>query len=220
MESVARELSHAELLALFQDVPFGFEPGTAFLYNNSGYYLLGMILEEVTGDSYAEHLASSLFEPLGLTRTRYGSSTDIIPNRAQGYRVTEEGQLENDWAIGMSQPGAAGALLSTAGDLVRWQLALVSGQVVSEDSYVEMTAPYLLADMRESAYGFGLMRGELDGRRVVSHGGGIFGFNSYLAHYPDEELSVAVISNSEAYSSQELAERIARLALASHPTGG
>ncbi len=209
---VSLELDHQELLALFQDEPFDFAPGERFLYNNSGYYLLGMILEEVSEKSYADLVQTELVQRLGLKRTRYGSNTDLIKNRAQGYQMAD-GELANDALIGMSQPGAAGALLSTAQDLVRWQQALVSGKVVSPDSYQLMTTPFMLNDGSETKYGFGLGLGVMDGHPVVQHGGGIFGFNSMLAYYPEEELSVAVISNSEAFPSGGLAARIARAAL-------
>lgn len=213
-EHMARDVSHAEMLSFFEDLPLEFPPGEGFEYNNSGYYLLGMIVEEVSGTTYADYVRTRLCEPLGLARTRYGSNADIIPNRAQGYRMNGAGELENDQMISMSHPAAAGALLSTAGDLVRWQLALTAGRVVSPESYEEMTTPYLLPDMGETGYGFGLFVGTLDGRRNVYHGGGIPGFNSMLYHFPEEELSVAVISNSDDYSAQGLAQAIAREAFA------
>ena len=109
-------------------------------YSNTGYYLLGMVIENVAEESYADHMQRVFFEPLGLERTRYGSNRDLIENRAQGYQVID-GALANDDLIGMSQPGAAGALLSTASDLVRWKLALVSGEIVDPATYVEMTLP-------------------------------------------------------------------------------
>ena len=211
------DLTHDELLAGFEDEPFQFEPGAAFAYNNSGYYLLGMIIERVAQQSYADYVEAELFEPLGLTRTRYGSNADIIENRAQGYRIVE-GELQNDQLISMNQPGAAGALISNARELVEWQLALVAGKVVEPESYAEMTMPFMLDDGSETTYGFGLVLGELDGRRLVQHGGGIHGFNSMLLHLPEEAISVAVISNCEQLSSQEVAIAIARLALETEPS--
>jgi CubicO group peptidase (beta-lactamase class C family) len=120
----------------------------------------------------------------------------VIPNRAQGYAF-EGGRHLNDGLLAMSQPGAAGALLSTASDLVRWQQAFVSGRLVSAESYAEMTLPYMLADGRETDYGMGLQLQTLAGQRCVWHGGGIDGFNSVLLYWPDAELHVAVISSSE-----------------------
>ncbi len=212
LKTVPLELTHEELLTLLRGESFDFAPGERFLYNNTGYYLLGMIIEEVTGKSYADHLRAGLLSPLGLTRTRYGSNMELIENRAQGYRMID-GELANDALIGMSQPGAAGAILSTAQELVQWQLALVGGEVVSPQSYELMTTPYVLNDGKETKYGFGLGLGAHAGQRAVRHGGGINGFNSMLAYYPEAQLSVAVISNSEACSAGSLAHAIAKALL-------
>ena len=122
-----------------------------------------MVLENVSGKGYAELVDAMFFEPLGLESMRYGSFEDIIPDRAQGYSVAQ-GELRNDAFMSMTAPGAAGALLASAGDLVRWQLALVSGKVVSQESYAEMTTPFLLADLSETPYGLGLGLGEAAGR--------------------------------------------------------
>jgi D-alanyl-D-alanine carboxypeptidase len=192
----SHELADEELVALFKDLPLEFAPGERWNYSNSGYYLLGMVVAEVSGKPYARSLEETFFTPLGLERTRYDSNSDVIPNRAQGYAF-EGGRHHNDGLIGMSQPGAAGALLSTAGDLVRWQQALVSGRVVSGESYAEMTLSYMLTDGRETNYGMGLQLDTLAGQRCVWHGGGIDGFNSVLLYWPDAELHVAVISSSE-----------------------
>ncbi len=210
------ELTHAELLALVKDAPFDFEPGTDWHYNNTGYYLLGMVIEKVTGRSYAEHLQAELCAPLGLSRTRYDSNRELISNRAQGYTLAGE-QLVNDQIIGMAQPGAAGGILSTAGDLVRWQMALSSGEVVQPESFARMCTPTVLPNGHDTSYGFGLRMDEWAGIPRVQHGGGIFGFNSMLLWLPSEDLHVAVISNGEPLSSAELADAIANEVLGIEP---
>ena len=203
------ELDHAELLAMVAERPFDFPPGRSYRYNNTGYYLLGVLIENVSGVSYPEFVSRELTTPLGLAHTRYGSNSDVIPDRAQGYRLVE-GELKNDELIGMSQPGAAGALLSTASDLVAWDIALRAGRVVRPETYEEMTLPFLLEDARETEYGFGLFLADRDGRPCVSHGGGIKGFNSFLAHYPEHGVTIAVLSNSEGFDSSEVELEIAR----------
>ncbi len=207
-ESRPLELTHDELLALVKDAPFEFEPGSDWRYSNTGYYLLGMVIEKVAGRSYAEQLQAELCAPLGLARTRYDSNRDLIENRAQGYTL-DDGQLVNDQVIGMAQPGAAGGILSTAGDLVRWLLALCSGKVVQPESFARMCAPTVLPNGHDTRYGFGLGMDEWGGKPRVQHGGGIFGFNSMLFWLPDEDLHVAVISNGETLSSAKLADAIA-----------
>ena len=212
MDVVARELTHEQMLALWQDQPLEFAPGERWRYSNSGYYLLGIVIEKASGMSYADYLRTEFFEPLQLARTRYDSNEEVLLNRAQGYAFGD-GKFWNDRLIGMSQPGAAGALISTARDLVRWQLALVSGRVVKPESYEEMTLPFLLNSGAETTYGMGLSFEKLSGRTCVSHGGGIFGFNSMLSYFPEAKLSIAVISNSEALPSQAVEAELAKALL-------
>ena len=207
------ELSHEELLALVAGKPFDFEPGTAWHYDNPGYCLLGMLLEHVHSLPSAEDEQLEIASPLQLRHTLYDDQRALIADRAQGYGFVD-GKLCNDLHLGMSQPGAAGGLLSTGGELVRWSMALAGGEVVSPASYRRMTTPCVLPDGRDTGYGFGLMVGDFDGRRTVQHGGGIFGFNSELLHVVDDDLHVAVISNGERVSAAKLAEAIVREVLA------
>ncbi len=206
------ELSHQELLALVAGKPFDFEPGAQWSYNNTGYYLLGMVLEKVFGKSYAQVVQDELCAPLQLAHTRYDVSQELIKGRAQGYGFAD-GKRANDALLGMSQPGAAGALLSTGGDLVRWSMALAGGKVVTAANYTRMTTPLVLGNGRDTGYGFGLMVGEFSGQRVVQHGGGIHGFNSMLLHVVPADLHIAVISNSERASADKLAQDLTRAVL-------
>ena len=206
--SVARELTVEELLDFVKDETFEFEPGKKFAYNNTAYYMLGPIIEQASGMSYCDYIQTEFFEPLGLTRTRCDFNADIIPNRAQGYGLADE-RLVNDGLIGMDNPGAAGMLISTARDLVRWNMALMNGKVVSPDSLEQMMTPFLLPNGENTGYGFGLGMDDFEGHRRISHGGGIYGFNSMLACYPDDDVYVAVISNSTAASAGNLAREIA-----------
>jgi D-alanyl-D-alanine carboxypeptidase len=206
------ELKHEELLALVKDKPFDFEPGSDWRYNNTGYYLLGMALEKASGKSYAVHVKKTLFEPLGLKRTRYDSNSELIKNRAQGYTLVL-GRLVNDQPLGVAQPGAAGGLISTGGDLVRWQMALTSGRVVKPESYALMTTPTVLPNGKDTGYGFGLMIDTFEGKKRIQHGGGIFGFNSMLLWLPGDDVHVAVISNGEPLSSGKVANDVTYAAL-------
>ncbi len=202
------ELTHDELLGIVAGKPFDFEPGTQWAYNNTAYYMLGMIVEKVSGLPYEEALATELLEPLGLGRTRRDSNTDLVKNRAQGYTLAGPGLVVNDQVLGTNQPGAAGFLLSTGSDLVRWQMALTSGNVVSSESFARMTTPTVLQSGKSTGYGFGLAIDEFAGKRRIQHGGGIFGFNSMLLWIPDDDLHVAVVSNGEPLSSAKIADEI------------
>lgn len=205
------ELTPAEVVATFKNHAPDFEPGAKWSYSNSGYYLLGEIVAKVSGKPYAKFVKEEFFTPLGL-RTRYESNRDVIPNRAQGYSF-EKGTIVNDLSMGADVPGAAGSLLSSAEGLVRWNLALTSGKVVSAKSYEQMTTKTALPDGKSKGYGFGLGIDEWEGRTVISHGGGIFGFLSQLSYYPKDHLTVAVISNCDGLGPAKIAEAIATAAL-------
>lgn len=199
-------------MGLVSSKPFDFAPGEQYLYNNSGYYLLGMIIEQVTGESYRAYMQTDVFDRLGLAATTYCDERRIIKHRAEGYEH-EDGELVNDEFLSMDQPFAAGALCSDVLDLLKWQRALEHGEVVSEASYRQMTTPGALIDGTRLEYGFGLSLGELEGHRRVRHGGGINGFRTMLARYPDDDLSIVVLTNTPGPTAGRVAERIARLVL-------
>jgi CubicO group peptidase (beta-lactamase class C family) len=198
------------VLDTIQKHPFDFAPGEQYAYNNSGYYLLGVIIEAVTGVSYAEHMQETVFEPLGLEATRYcgyGAAPVPVGHVATGSRL-EPAALED-----ISYPGAAGGLCSTAGDLLDWQEALVSGRVMTPDAYRMMVTPTVLGTGDTIGYGFGLGIGSFDDHAAVYHGGGIPGFNAYLAYYPEDRLGVAVVANTTSTPVGEIEEAVARAAL-------
>jgi D-alanyl-D-alanine carboxypeptidase len=206
------DTSHGELLAQFKDEPFDFEPGAKWLYNNSGYYLLGMIIEKASGQTYAQYLDENIFKPLAMSATRYGHTRPLIRRRAMGYRYALGG-LVNDDPLSMDAPGAAGALVSTVLDLIKWHQALESGQLLSSASYEAMYQPTKLADGKTRPYGYGWGVGELAGHRKLSHGGGINGFSTMIARYPDDRLAVIVLSNTVSANSGALEKKIAKVLL-------
>jgi D-alanyl-D-alanine carboxypeptidase len=206
------DLTDEELVAIFSSEPFNFEPGERYRYNNSAFYLLGMIIGEASGEPYREYLNAHLFGPLGLTGSSYCDERPIIRRRAEGYEYVD-GELLNDEPLSMNQPGAAGALCSTVVDLLSWTSALRAGRVVSPASYDLMTTPATLNDGSETSYGFGLGLGSLVGHPSVSHGGGINGFSTMLAHYPNADLDVVVLSNTPGAHVGRVSETIAKWAL-------
>lgn len=209
---MATPVSLAELVGYFSGKPLEFEPGSKWSYSNSGYVLLGAILEQVSGQTYADYLHEHAWTPLGLTSTRYCDDEPTLPNDAAGYQQ-KDGQLAPSEPISMTTPYAAGALCSTVGDLVRWTTALHDHVVVSEASYLAMTTPVTLSDGTTAPYGFGLGLGQLEGHAVVSHGGGINGFVSDVAYYPADALTVVVLVNTESDAAAVGARRIARALL-------
>ena len=171
-----------------------------------------MIIEKVSGKDYCAYLQDEFFGPLGLTHSRCDSNTEIIKGRAQGYAVVD-GKMVNDRGLATGTTFAAGGLLASASDLVVWADALAAGKVVSPASYKLMSTPFKRADGTLSEYGFGLVIESFDGHARISHGGDIFGFNSMLARFPDDGVTIAVISNSLPISSTRVANRLGREAL-------
>lgn len=211
--AVARlDLSEDELMDLFADLEFDFEPGADYNYNNSAYYLLGVILGKVTGTPYPQYIERSLMEPLGLDRTLYCDTRRIVEDRAHGYAY-DHGELVNAEFISMANPGAAGALCSTVGDLVRWTELLFDGHVVRPSSLEAMTTPTGLNTGDTASYGFGLGLGEMEGHRRIAHGGGINGFASYLSRYPEADLTIAVLTNASGGNASGIEQALARTAL-------
>jgi CubicO group peptidase (beta-lactamase class C family) len=211
---VAKELSVDELVAVFKDLPVEFGPGERYAYNNSGYVLLGAIIEEASGIGYEEFVQKRIFEPLGMTRSYYGSHSRIIPDRVSGYGG-EPGDYQNARYLSMTQPYSAGSLLSTVEDLLRWNTALFGGKVVSEESLKKMTTPYELNDGESTGYGYGLLVNDIRGKPAIGHGGGIFGFSTSALYIPEEKIFAAVLSNNTGASRNPtmLATRLAAVAL-------
>jgi CubicO group peptidase (beta-lactamase class C family) len=194
-EIMMRDLPRDSLVAKFEAASLEFEPGTAQIYNNSAYFLLGLIIAKASGEPYEEFVKKHLFEPLGMARSYYCDERAVVARRAHGYDqgpkgLAQKGYLDHQW------PYAAGSLCSTAGDLVRWNQALHGGKVVSAASYADMTTPDPLVDGTPIRYGMGLMVMDDNGRRALTHGGGINGFLSDGWYYPDEDLIVVVLQNS------------------------
>jgi CubicO group peptidase (beta-lactamase class C family) len=198
------------LLAFTAKDTVNFAPGSKWRYDNTGYVLLGMILDRTTGAKYPQYLDDHFFKPLGLGSTMYCSTEPIIKHRAQGYGRQGK-QLVNAAYLGMSQPYSAGALCSTVGDLVKWTRALHSGAVVSPASFVQMTTPTGPAAAR--GYGFGLGVDSVGGHRRIGHGGGINGFLSHAAYYPGDSLTVVVFANTSPSRVDVIARNVARIVL-------
>ena len=185
----------AQLIAFFQNEPLDFEPGTGWKYNNSGYLLLGAIIEKVSGKTYEDFLAETIFRPLGMERTRYGSDGPLIAGRVAGYQRTPGG-IVNAPYLSMTLPFSAGSLVSTVDDLAKWQAALDKDELLSAESRRRMWTPVTLPDGRATRYGFGWGIWSYEGHAVVEHGGSINGFVSANMRWPDDRIYVAVLSNA------------------------
>ena len=201
-------VSPEQILASIKDKPFDFKPGEQFAYNNSGYFLLGLIIERDSGESYAKYLAEQFFTPLKMTSTSF---CGVAPNTAIPRGYSSKGfELIKAPVATMSVSFAAGALCSTVGDLLVWQQALANGKALSPASLQQMTALTKLASGEFLEYGFGLWVSKYQGHRAIWHAGGISGFNSQMAHYPDERLTIVVLTNTFPAGAEEIERGIAR----------
>ena len=193
-----------QLVARFRDKPLNFQPGEKWEYSNSGYVLLGYLLEKISGQRYQDFVRDNLFAPLGMTESGYDSHAAIILHRASGYTPGANGPV-NAGYIDMSIPFSAGGLYSTTEDLLRWEQGLFGGKVLSAASLKKMTTPF------KSDYGYGLMVGTAHGYTVIEHGGGIEGFNTQLAYDPDRKLAVIVLGNLNGGAPDEIARQLMSL---------
>ncbi|MFN0179223.1 MAG: serine hydrolase domain-containing protein [Gemmatimonadales bacterium] len=206
------EMTPDTIVALSAAKPMDFAPGTKWAYNNSGYVILGMLIEKITGRSWGADLEERFARPLGLADTKSCLTQPLIPRRAHGYDPGPGGWT-NTAFLAMSQPYSAGAMCSTVGDLVRWNRALHTGKVVSAASYALMTTPEGAAADGERRYGFGLQRDSVGGQPAVSNGGGINGFITANTWVPGAELSITVLTNSGAARSSDLLRQLGRAAM-------
>ncbi len=185
-------LSVREIIETFREIPLEFRTGTAYRYSNSGYIVLGDIIERVSGLSYEEFLQAHIFGPLEMADSGYDHHQTILKNRATGYRK-QNGELVRADYLDMSFPFSAGALYSTVEDLYRWGQALDAGRLISSEAYTRMTTLTPLL----TTHGYGLLMGSLHHRRTIGHAGGVNGFRANFVRFPDEHACVIVLCNSE-----------------------
>ncbi len=190
-----RTLPREDLVRLIETQPFEFEPGEAMIYNNSAYFLMGLIIEAVSGLSFEQYVQENIFDAAGMTNSSYCSNRTLVENKAQGYQYTPDGITlaryhDHTW------PYAAGSLCSTISDLLAWNQALHHGDILSPALYDMMITPVPLDDGTPIRYAMGLIHYQHSTGRVIEHGGGIDGFLSHSRYYPDEDVTVVVLQNT------------------------
>lgn len=195
-EKTNRAYSTEQMIAEFKDLPSPSKPGEKFAYNNSGYVLVGAVIEKVTGMPWHQAVEERIAKPLGLTSIRYGEMESATPGMARGY-TEQEGKVVPSKAIHMSVPHAAGALIGSVEDLAKWNAALHGGKVVPANLYAKMVAPTTLPDGTSEDYGYGIAPRQVRSHKAVGHGGGIFGFSTDSVYLPKEDVFVAVFANSD-----------------------
>ena len=195
-DGVTRNLSVAQMIDTFKNDPLEFEPGTQFHYNNSGYFLLGAVIEKASGLSYPRFLEQRIFTPLGMKDTAYEGFERSAAPRAKGYSAKGKA-FEPAAPMSMSQPYAAGALVSTVGDMAKWDAAITAGKLIKPASWKLAFTPYKLNPQKSTGYGYGWGVRTFQGVPAIDHDGGINGFSTYALRLPQQKIFVAVLANHD-----------------------
>lgn len=203
-----------DFIARFKDKPLEFEPGSKFNYSNSGYFLLGVIIEQVSGKSYEAYLRENIFAKLDMQDSGYDWDSKILKNRAAAYETGPDGKPRNAQFLDMGQPYAAGSLYSTVEDLYRWDRALYTEKVISRKSLESAWTPVI------DKYGYGWIMDKIAGEhRIITHGGGINGFTTTMIRLPEDDAFVAVFSNHESQATGRIGMELARMLLGENVEG-
>ncbi len=206
------DMTPKEIIDVFKNEPMDFEPGEQFRYNNSGYILLGYIIEVASGQSFADFIENNIFKKLGMTASSYGSMKNIVPNRASGYSKTETGYANADY-LSLTLPYAAGSIMSTTEDLLKWQNALNNNMIIKKTSYEKAIHGSTLNNGDHIEYGYGLSEADLNGSPSIQHGGGIFGYTTMGIYLPEEKIFVSGLTNCDCKDITGVTTRIAAMAI-------
>jgi CubicO group peptidase (beta-lactamase class C family) len=211
-ETQQKRVSPREIMDLFKDQPHDFEPGSQWSYNNSGYVLLGLIIERVSGMPYQDYVEKQIFSRLNMRNSHYGRDDVQVPGHATGHAKGPEGWAEA-MPLSMTWPYSAGSLLSTVDDLHAWNTAVMSGKVVKKELLQMAHTPTTLITGRTFPYGYGWSLAQVQGSPTIEHGGGINGFVCNGIFLPEEDMYVIVLTNQETDMADDLAARLAAVAL-------
>jgi CubicO group peptidase (beta-lactamase class C family) len=195
------------LVDFFKDQPMDFAPGERMSYSNSGYHLLGAIIEKASGQSYEDFIQHRIFDSLGMKNSCYDHTERVIPRRVAGYDKGPDGYT-NAAYLSMTQPYSAGSLASSVDDLARWDAALDTGQLLKPETLRQAFAAHKLPNGSPTEFGYGWVIGEIAGHAKIAAAGGIHGFLSAAFRLPEDRAYVAILSNNTAADPNLLAVRI------------
>lgn len=209
-----RDFKPLEVIDFFKNEPLEFVPGTKSSYSNSGPFILGYIIEVVSGIPYGQYVEDNIFKPAGMTNSYYGDNSKIIRNRASSYSLEEDIYKNGDYRS-MSVPYASGALLSTVEDMYKWHQALYSNTLMGKDLLTKSVTAYKLKDGSKGDFGYGWFVDylQVQGSHTLAHSGGISGFNSLYLFLPTENVLVVMLSNFQEAKVQEITTNVATLAI-------
>jgi len=186
----ALSLSKDSMISFFKNKPYNFSPGTKWAYNNSGYFLLGCIIEKLSGLSYSDYLQKNVFDKLEMKNSGVDKLDSVLAMRARGYSRIGKKTINADY-ISMGWPFSAGVLYSTVGDLYKWDRALYGNKILSKESLQKMFTP------GKSNYGYGVIIDSLENHPRIWHNGGIPGFSTNFTRFINDDICTVVFSNNE-----------------------
>jgi CubicO group peptidase (beta-lactamase class C family) len=207
-----KDLTVKEIIDLFKNQPMDFAPGERWSYSNSGYILLGAIIEKVSGQTYQEFVEKNIFAPLGMKHSYYDVTVRLIPRRVVGYSKANEG-YQNAAYLSMTQPFSAGALMSSVDDLALWDAALYTEKLVKQQSLKRAWTPRLLNNGKSTHYGYGWSMSTYEGHPIIEHSGGVNGFATDALRMPADRIFVAILTNKDSMSPGAVAFEVAALAI-------
>ncbi|NIJ38462.1 CubicO group peptidase (beta-lactamase class C family) [Sphingopyxis panaciterrae] len=206
-----RNYSDDELIRGFAALPLSFQPGARYSYSNSGYVLLGIVVERATGRFYGDILKTDIFQPLGMKTARVISDKDIVPHRAAGYELVD-GVLKNqDFVSVKMNTTADGSLYVSLDDMIAWARGVEQGKVLSAASWKQVYTPVRLNSGKTYPYGFGWDVDVAGGKPRLHHGGSWQGFRSYYSRYLGDDLVILFLANSAEANTETFVDGIAKL---------
>lgn len=217
-EIAQKEVSPKMMVDFFKNEAVDFQPGEKFDYNNSGYVLLGYLIELVSNGSYEDFIEKNIFQKIGMTESCYATDRKLIAKRAYGYQKKENIYV-NKTIINYSVPYSSGALMSTLGDMLKWQNALNQNLLLSAASSQKLFSKNKLNNTEEVAYGYGWHIREINQVPTREHGGSIFGFKSMGVYIPSKDIYVLGFTNCDCISPTSITQDIAKLVLESETKG-
>jgi CubicO group peptidase (beta-lactamase class C family) len=204
---VRRHLTQAQFIQSIGKQPMEFQPGDSWKYCNTGFNLLGYIIENVSGQDYWDFMSQRIFQPLGMTATTNRLLSLVIPNRAAGYEKTNRIWINRD--SDLTEVFSAGAIISTVGDLAKWNAALDTDRPLKAASKEQMWTPVKLNDGSPKKYGFGWFLDAVEGHKNIGHSGSTSGFSASIQRFPDDRLAVIILTNTDEEIATILAKKVA-----------
>jgi len=211
MTIAKKDLAPKELVDFFKGEPVDFKPGEQFSYNNSGYVVLGYIIEFVSENTYKDFIETNIFKKLDMNNSRYASDREIVKHRAYGYH--NRGEYTNKMYVSLSIPYASGSLMSTVDDMLKWQKAINNNVLVSQNTIDKVFTKYTLNNGEQFNYGYGWHLKDIDDIPTREHGGSIFGFKSMAVYVPSLDIYVIGFSNCDCNSPTHVTKDITALAI-------